>query len=87
MLFSDAVSEGLEEIMAALQSGLESGAPFTDHFCILIRKPMDFRLAAAGIVGLMDSLCRFHFQSRGAVDSAQIAETMHAILSNGLLAK
>lgn len=142
MLFSAAVSEGLEEIISALRTELESDVPFTEHFRILIHtsvslylkhgdlskilineltsgigpaamneiqavrerfigfiasvleqgsrdgyiEPMDFRLAAAGIVGLMDSLCRFHFQSRGTVDSAQIADAMHTILSRGLLA-
>jgi TetR/AcrR family fatty acid metabolism transcriptional regulator len=49
-------------------------------------KPVDFRMAAAGVVGLMGSLCSFHFNNRTSTDRAQIVDTMHAILSGGLLA-
>ncbi|MBU3917267.1 TetR/AcrR family transcriptional regulator [bacterium] len=48
-------------------------------------KPMDTKLAAIGIVGQMDSLCRFYLRNPDKVVKEQIVETLFNILSTGLM--
>jgi AcrR family transcriptional regulator len=48
-------------------------------------REVNFRLAAVGLVGLLDGLCNYHFKNKNTFGKEQIAESMVTILSSGLL--
>ncbi len=48
-------------------------------------KPMNTKLAAIGIAGQMDSLCRFHIKNPGEATKEQIVDTLFNIYSSGLM--
>ncbi len=50
-------------------------------------KPLDTRLAAVGIVGLLDSLSNDYLKTNDNTSKEILTETMFEILSSGLLAK
>jgi AcrR family transcriptional regulator len=78
--------EALREIRAARERHIVFLADILERGCALgYIKPVDFRAAAVGILGLMDGLCNHHFRSRGILKRITIVETMHTLLSSGLL--
>jgi TetR/AcrR family fatty acid metabolism transcriptional regulator len=48
---------------------------------------IDFRLAAIGMVGMLDSLCSHQLQNREPGDRERLLQTVIALLSSGLIAK
>lgn len=50
-------------------------------------RPIDPRLAAVGIVSLLDGLCNHHLRNGRDVDQSQLTSTVSEILSSGLLAR
>ena len=49
-------------------------------------KEIDTRLAAVGIIGLMDSLCNYYLKNHEVLDQETLIDIMFSILSSGLLA-
>ena len=78
--------EAMKEIRAARARYIVFITDMLEQGCALgYIKPVDFRAAAVGILGLMDGLCNHHFRSRKTLGRDTIAETMHTLLSSGLL--
>ena len=48
-------------------------------------KKVDARLAAVGIIGLMDSLCNYYLKNHEMLDQETLIDIMFSILSSGLL--
>ncbi len=48
-------------------------------------KPMDIHLAAIGVLGHMDSLCKYYLRNPNKISKDQIVETLFDVLSTGLL--
>ncbi len=48
-------------------------------------REVDFRLAAVGLVGLLDSMCNHQLRNKDEVDEEQIFNTVYTLLSAGLI--
>jgi len=48
-------------------------------------KEIDTRLAAVGIIGLMDSLCNYYLKNHERLDQETLIDIMFSILSSGLI--
>lgn len=48
-------------------------------------KEINLKLAAVGIVGLLDNLCNYYMRNTSVSDQDSLVETMYTILSSGLI--
>ncbi len=48
-------------------------------------KSVDIRLAAIGVAGQIDSLCKYHLRNPHKINKEQITETLFSLLSTGLI--
>ena len=92
-IFSNELSSGLER---KARNGIEQ---VRDRYIDFIAETLaeghrrgyirgiDFRLAAIGMVGMLDSLCSHQLKNREPGDRERLLQTVIALLSSGLIAK
>jgi len=92
-IFSNELSSGLER---KVRNEIE---PVRDRYIDFIAQTLaeghrrgyireiDFRLAAIGMIGLLDSLCSHQLANREAVDRDRLVRTVISMLSSGLIAR